>query len=179
MKNKKEAGPDGIIGEILKNAGTHVTDFFVKFVNALFEKGIFATKWTESIVFPLFKKGDVNNPNNYIGISLCDASSKVHSTIIKLRLQEWVEVNNITGELQAGFKKNYSTIYHIFTLLALVQKQFALNRKLYVAFIDFEKAFDPINRKLLWPVLLKNGINGKLYRCIKTALKLGLDVDVR
>ena len=67
----------------------------------------------------------------------------------------------------------------MFTLLALVQKQISLNRKLYVAFIDFEKGFDTINRTLLWPVLLKNGINGKLYRCIKTALKLGLDVDVR
>ena len=45
---------------------------------------------------------------------------------------------------------------------------FCLNRKLYVAFIDFEKSFDFINRKLLWPVLLKNGINGKLYHCIKS-----------
>ena len=31
-----------------------------------------------------------------------------------------------------------------------------------------EKAFDFINRKLLWPILLKNGIKGKLYRCIKS-----------
>ena len=53
----------------------------------------------------------------------------------------------------------------MFTLLALVQKQFSLN---YAAFIDFEKALDSVNRKLLWPVLLKNGIKGKLYRCIKS-----------
>ena len=32
-----------------------------------------------------------------------------------------------------------------------------------MAFIDFEKAFDLISRKLLWPVLLKNGIKGRLY----------------
>ena len=76
-------------------------------------------------------------------------------------------MNNITGECQAGFKRNYSTTDHMFTLLALIQKQFSLNRKLYVAFIDFEKTFDSINRKLLWPILLKNGIKGKLYRCIK------------
>ena len=31
--------------------------------------------------------------------------------------------------------------------MAMIQKQFALNRKLYVAFIDFEKAFDSISRK--------------------------------
>ena len=129
----------------------------------MFEKGIFTTKWTETIVFPLFKKGDVNNPINYRGISLGNASCKLYRTIINLRLQEWVEVNNITGEHQAGFKKNYSTIDHMFTLLVLVQKQFSLNRKVYGAFMDFS-----INRKLLWSVLLKNGINGKLYRCIKS-----------
>ena len=56
----------------------------------------------------------------------------------------------------------------MFTLLALVLKRFSLNRKLYAAFIDFEKAFDSINRKLLWLVLFKNGINGKLYRCVKS-----------
>ena len=133
------------------------------FFNALFEKGIFPTKWTESIVLPLFKKGDVNNPNNYRGISLYDTSRKVYSTVINLRLQEWVGVNNITGEHQAGFKKNYSTIDHMFTLLVLVQKQFSLNRKVYVAFIEFS-----INRKLLWSVLLKKGVNGKLYRYIKS-----------
>ncbi|WP_419592448.1 RNA-directed DNA polymerase, partial [Thiolapillus sp.] len=160
--------PDGIIGEIIKHAGGRVTDFFVKFFNTLFDKGIFPDSWTESIVMPLFKKGDVNKPSNYRGISLCDTSSKLYSTIINNRLREWVEQNNITGEYQAGFKRGYSTVDHMFTLLACVQKQFAANRKLYVAFIDFEKAFDSINRNLLWPILLKNGIKGKLFRCIKS-----------
>ena len=121
----------------------------------MFKKGIFPDGWTESIVIPLFKKGDMNNTSNYRGISLCDTSSKLYSTNINNRLREWVEQNNITGEYQAGFKRGYSTIDHMFTLLACVHKQFAANRKLYVAFIDFEKAFDSINRNLLWPILLK------------------------
>ena len=41
LKNKKAAGPDGIIGKMLKNSGNYVLDFFVKFFNALFEKGVF------------------------------------------------------------------------------------------------------------------------------------------
>ena len=77
-------------------------------------------------------------------------------------------MNNITGECQAGFKRNYSITDHLFTLLALIQKQFSLNRKMYVAFIDFEKAFDSINWKLLWPIRLKNGIRRKLCHCIKS-----------
>ena len=67
-----------------------------------------------------------------------------------------------------GLKKDYSTVDHMFTLMAMIQKQFALHRKLYVAFIDFEKAFDLISRKLLWPILLKNGIKGRLYKCVRS-----------
>ena len=121
-----------------------------------------------SIIIPLFKKGNQNDPDNYGGISLCHISSKLYSSIINNRLQEWIEQNNLTGECQAGFKKDYSTVDHMFTLMAMIQKQFALNRKLYVAFIDFEKAFDSISRKLLWPILLKNGIKGRLYKCVRS-----------
>ena len=124
--------------------------------------------WTESRLLPLFKKGIVNNTSNYPGICLSNVSSKVFSVIINNRLQEWIEEYNLTGEHQAGFKKGYSTVDHMFTLLAHIQKQFSFNRKLYVAFIDFEKAFDSINRHLLWPILLKNGIKGQLFQCVKT-----------
>ena len=132
----------------------------------MFDRGIYPENCTESIVLPLYKKGDVNNPNNYRGISLCDVSSKVYSTIINIRLGEWVEDNHILGEFQAGFRRNYSTIDHMYTLMAFVQKQFSLDRKLYIAFIDFEKAFDSINRAILWPILLRTGVHGKMLKCI-------------
>ena len=47
----------------------------------------------------------------------------------------------------------------MFTLMAVIQKQFAFNN---VAFIDFEKAFESIARKLFWPIVLKNGIKCRL-----------------
>ena len=168
LKCKKAAGTDGIAGEFLKYAGEIIVPFFVSFLNALFDKGIYPDTWCESLIVPLYKKGDVNKPDNYRGISLSNISSKIYGIIINRRLQDWVNEHNLTGEFQAGYKKGYSTIDHLFTLLACVQKQFLNNRKLYVAFIDFEKCFDSINRKLLWSVLFNNGIKGKLLCCVKS-----------
>ena len=54
-------------------------------------------------------------------------------------LQEWIEQNNITGEYQAGFQRDYSDIDQMFTMLTVIQKQFSFNRKLCVACIDFQK----------------------------------------
>ena len=155
LKLGKSAGPDGLIAEFFRYSGELTVCFLVKLFNSLFDKGIYPNSWTESIIIPLFKKGDANDVNNYRGISLSNISSKLYSSIINSRLQEWISRNDITGEHQAGFKNDYSTTDHIFTLMAAVQKQFSRDKKLYVAFVDFEKAFDSISRKLLWPIILK------------------------
>ena len=82
----------------LKNAADVVVNFFVKQFNEIFDKGIYPENWTDSIIQPLYKKGNPNDPNNYRGISLSDISGKLFSTIINRRLQMWVDMNNVIGE---------------------------------------------------------------------------------
>ena len=106
-------------------------DFLVKLFNMLFDDGIFPEDWFAFIILPLFKKGAVSDPNNYRCISLCDICSKWYSIIIN-KIQEMIQEDNITGEWQAGFKKEYPTTDHIFTLPIMIQKQFLFKRKLYM-----------------------------------------------
>ena len=62
----------------------------------------------------------------------------------------WVDMNGVTGE-QTDLEK---TVQQLITpLLAVVQKQMSLNRKLNISCIDSEKVFYSIVRKLLWPIL--------------------------
>ena len=75
-----------------------------------------------------------------------------------------VDMNDTIGEQQAVVRKDYSTVDQKFSLLAIVQKQLSLNRKLY----DFQKAIGSVSGKLLWPILQKHGIRGKLFRCVKS-----------
>jgi hypothetical protein len=172
LKNSKAPGPDGLISEFYKHSGPFVLNFFTKLFNRLFETGEFPEEWTESIIQPLHKKGDINSPDNYRGISLLNVSSKLYSYILNKRLTKWIEENRVVSESQAGFRRNYSTIDHIFTLLALVQKQLLSHKKLYVAFIDFKKAFDLVDRSCLWAVLNKKGVNGRMYRAIRSMYKV-------
>ena len=168
LKLRKSAGPDGLIGEFFKYSSDIIVNFLFKLFNKLFDAGIYPEEWSESIILPLYKKGDVNNVNNYRGISLSDISGKIYGSIVNGRLHKWVELHDLTGEHQAGFKRDHSTVDHIFTLLATVQKQLITDKKLYVAFIDFEKAFDSISRNLIWPILRKNGIRGKMLKCVRS-----------
>ena len=56
LKSGKSAGPDKIIGEMLKHANEVVTDFLVKLFNKIFDGGTFPREWSKSIIVPIHKK---------------------------------------------------------------------------------------------------------------------------
>ena len=152
---------------MIKTAEHEITPYLTKYFNILFVSAKFPLEWSKAIIIPLHKKGDVNDPGNYRGISLLSILSKVYTHIINSRLPLWVESNFVLTDAQAGFRKGRSTVDHIFTLYAAIERQFANNSKLYIAFIDFKKAYDSVNRNILWSVLLRSGIQGKMLRTIK------------
>ena len=183
LKNNKAAGPDGLIPEIFKHSSDVVIPYLVKLFNHIFSTGHYPESWSEAVIQPIHKKGNRNDPNNYRGISLLSVCSKIYSFILNKRLTLWSEENEILGETQAGFRRDRSTIDHIFTLFSMVQRYILRNKKLYVAFIDFQKAFDYISRSKLWSVLKKQGVNGKMlgafqsmYSVVKARVRCGQSV---
>ena len=93
--------------------------------------------------------------------------SKVFTCILNNRLTDYLDSLSIINESQAGFRKGYSTIDHIFTLRCLLDLFKNSNKKLYCAFVDYKKAFDSINRTSLWLKLLSFNINGKVLQIIR------------
>ena len=123
LKNDKAAGPDGMISEFLKNSVCSVVPFLVRYLNKLFSSTSYPDNWSEAYIQPLHKKVDPNIPDNYRGISLLNICDKLYSYIINKRLNQWIEKNSIINESQAGFRKRYSIVDHLFTLVAFIQKQ--------------------------------------------------------
>ena len=127
------------------------------------------SSWGMSFISPIYKnKGPKNDPNNYRGISIISCLGKLFSSTINERLSEFVETNKILGEEQAGFRAGYSTQDHIFTLHSIIDIYLnKYSRKdLYCAFIDYQKAFDLVDRTSLWSKLIDCNINGKLMKLI-------------
>ena len=169
LKSGKSGGLDGILSEMLKAGSLVAIPFLTQLFNTIFDKGQYPSQWANGIIIPIYKKGDPENPNNYRGISLLSTISKCFTAILNRRLYDWLEKENKIKENQAGFRKKYSTIDHVFTLHAIVQSQLnKKGRKLYVAFVDFKKAFDNVNHSKLLEVLYGEGVNGKFYNIIKS-----------
>ena len=94
--------------------------------------------------------------------------SKIFTSIINTRLKIWCETNNVLGEEQAGFRKQHTTIDHVFCLHTLMTKYLRHeDGRFYALFVDFEKAFDHVDRLLLWQKLFTQNVSIKMVRMLK------------
>jgi len=169
MKAGKKSGPDNLIPEFFIYGVDIILPILVKLFNRIFETGEYPDSWTESLIVTLHKKGDVNNTDNYRGISLQNVLSKIYCCVLVYRLNFFTQMYDKISENQGGFKSGYSTVDNAFILKSLIDRMLKRKRgKLYVAFVDFQKCFDTIDRTLLWHILKENGIKGNLFRALKS-----------
>ena len=169
LKANKSPGEDEIIAEVLQCSKDGIFSYLCKTFNKIFELGYFPIQWGLATIVPIYKKGDRDTCDNYRGISLLSVTSKFFSSIINTRLYKWAETNSKINEEQAGFRKSYSTIDHIYTLHCMASNCLygSKRSKLYAAFIDFRKAFDTVNRDKLWETLIKIGVSTKMINLLK------------
>ena len=74
-------------------------------------------------------------------------------------------------ENQCGFRQGYCTVDNLFTLYSFFELLKRKKKKIYCAFIDFEKAFDKIWREGLWYKLLLT-VNPIIFHVIMAADKV-------
>jgi len=124
--------------------------------------------WKESIIVPIYKKGDKTDCNNYRGISLLPTAYKILSNILLLRLIPYAE--EVIGDHQCGFRRNRSTSDHIFCIRQILEKKWEYNEAVHQLFIDFKKAYDSVRREVFYNILIEFGVPKKLVSLIKMCL---------
>ena len=165
-KLNKAAGMDGIVAEVVKNKVS------VQFLHALFsfcfKHGISPMVWQKGIIQPILKTGmDEREPLSYRGITLLSVICKIYCDIIRERLTNFLEKECIIKEEQNGFRKKRSCLDHLYSLYSIIENRKLCRKDTFVCFIDARKAFDRVNRILLWYKLRSIGVHGNLYNSIK------------
>ena len=96
------------------------------------------------------RKKDRTECGNYRGISLVAHAGKILLEIIARHLSEYCERVGILPEEQSGFRPNRSTTDMMFVIRRLQHLARKKRIPLYVCFIGLTKAYDSVDRTLLW-----------------------------
>ena len=84
------------------------------------------------------------------------------------RLNDYCERENILPEEQFGFRLPRSTVDMIFVVRRLQELARNKDTPLYLCFIDLTKAYDSVDRTLLWDVsLLVLGVPPRMLAVIR------------
>ena len=150
--------------EVLKDGGNFIVDKITEISQLVYEKGIAPTQWTSSIIIPLPKKENLELMTNYRGISLMSIAAKVFNRVLLSRIRG--PIDGLLRKNQAGFRTGRSCIQQIHILRRLIEEATTQKTPLFIFFIDFKKAFDSIDREMMFAILRHYGIPEKIVAAI-------------
>jgi hypothetical protein len=130
-------------------------------------------EWHEVKLKLVAKKGDLTLPKNWRPIDLLDVLSKLLSSIITARLGG--HLKDVGLKKQSGFMPSHGCVDATATLKMALQSMKDSNQDAYIIFVDLVKAFDSVNREMLWQILAKFGLPVPLVNVIT---KMYTDIEV-
>ena len=114
---------------------------------------IIQTQGMTAIPVVLLHKKDKTECSNYRGISLIAHAGKILLKVVATRLSYYCESEGLLPEEQSGFLPNRSTADMMFVVHRLREMGREERIPLFLCFIDLQKAYDSVDRALLWQIL--------------------------
>ena len=177
MKLGKATGVSEISAEHIKASGVVGVRVITEIANRILNGQGVPDDWTQSVLVPLYKgKGDVRDCGAYRGVKLLEHGMKVVERVFVRRLRQVVKID----EMQCGFMPEKGTVDALFIARMLQESYGRKKRKLYMCFVDLEKAFDRVPRRVIEWAMRKKGVNERLvaavmqlYEGAKTRVRVG------
>ena len=159
--NNASAGHDGIPMFLYKNNIGILSKIITSICNRSLQSGTFPSELGVAKVTCIHKGGDKSNPANYRPISILSSFSKILEKLVEVRLQNYLESNNLFTRNQFGFRRKMGTENAIHSIVSYIHNSFNHNKFVLGVFLDVKKAFDSLDRNILLKKLSYYGISGK------------------
>ena len=169
MANAKEVVPDGLPAELLKLGLQQDRTILLelhRLTILIWREGKVPQQWKDAVITVLHKKDDKTECGNYRGISLVSHADKVFLKVVARRLGAYCEAKGLPEE-QCGFRPDRSITDMMFVVRRLQEVGRKLGVSLHMCFIDLRKAYDTVDRTLLWQVLTRIGVPPPMIAVIR------------
>ena len=120
--------------------------WLVEILNKIMKEGKIPEQWADSELVTIFiEKGNLLQCDNYRGIKLLEHSLKILEKVLDKTLRNIIHINN----MQFGFSPGKETTDAKFMIRQVKEKRLEKNKKVLMAFLDFEKAYDRVPREVV------------------------------
>lgn len=168
LKTSYNPGPDGFPSVLLKrHIDLLVTPLLLIFRSSL-RNGVFPSCWKCAHMFPVYKKGDRRDIDNYRGITSLSAVSKLFELVIMEPLRAHCK-QLLSGD-QHGFTPGRSTTSNLLCLTTYITDSMVRHTQTDVIYTDLTAAFDLINHRIAIAKLDRLGIGGNLLQWFQSYL---------
>ncbi len=120
LKIGRVAGPDAIENKTLKMMARAIAPFIAKLFTDFMREQSIPKQWMLTEIILLHKKEDRKDLNNYRPKSPTSNISKIFCKLIKNRIYPTLDGHQ--SKDQAGFRKGFSTVDHLFTVNQIIEK---------------------------------------------------------
>ena len=160
-KRNKSTFLDNVSNEMLHYAGGLVTPALTRVFNAVLSTGFYPGAWKGATLTPLHKKGDWEVLGNYRGIAVSCCLGKTLSGILNTRLTDFMHRSGLAHRYQTGFEKGCRTTDNTLTITTIIDQAKLNKKQVFMCFVDLQKAYDTVDRPLLFLKLKRAGIGSK------------------
>ena len=148
LNSNKASGPNSIPYRILSLPKNEISKQLVDLFNLSFMTGVFPLVLKAAKVVPVFKKDSKLDYSNHHPTLLLSNVEKILEKLMYKRLYTFLNSNNITYNLQFGFRQ-YSTSHALIDITENIRKALDVGNIACGAFVDLQKAFDTVDHQIL------------------------------
>ena len=160
LDSKKSSDIYGMSTKFLKEICRPVSDILRNLFNESFSQGIFPDHMKLALVAPVYKGKSKLEVCNYRPISILSIFRKVLEKLMLNRLTGFPKKSKIIYEHQFGFQTNKSTTFAVLDIYTEIVNSLDKVDLACSAILDFAKAFDTVDHKILISKLENYGLRG-------------------
>ena len=151
---------DGIPPDIAKVLPNQTKALILNLMNNIFA-GAYPDEWCKQILHSIKKDGHSSKNPKLRGIAIAPFLCRIYDIIIDVRFTSWFRPNKEQASQPAQ-----GCPLQIFMLFLLISYSKENNKDLFVGFLDYEKAYDYVNRAEVVTSLMNDGCGGNLTKAI-------------
>lgn len=170
--NWKAPGPDKIQNYWLKAFPSTHAMIAEAFNNLIENPNLTPSTLTEGITYMKSKDADTENPAKYRPITCLSTLYKILTAVIASKMNAHLTSNNILTEEQKGCRSGSQGCKEQLIIDSTIMNQARTKQQnLYMAYVDYKKAFDSVPHSWLIEVLKIYKINDKLIKFLAQTMK--------